>query len=399
MRITTIRTNTKHLLFCLCFFIPFSIFCQTEGTVIVVTNEAAEIFLDGDNLGKVAANEAKKVAATEGEHFIQAKKSNGVVIDETIVFESGKQKVVKLKFDIEEEKVEDTGPAPLYVVDAKLYLTGQLDQLVTEESSFEIQYYAFDAGDEALINMKILDGKGDANIEIRSYSSGGIIFTEKNFRDMVEKKVRFPEKGIYKFYLWTNHVLDRTAHFKMQRIPASTSSPTFSTAVKMRRDTIYHDILNTNIKVYGTNNQSYANKTSVKINLPKETLYWVYWIGVGQESRQEMETLSSKLSNGKVKNPIAAYGLRAIPSLPQHSSSATVNYRFMDNINTQAFKTSKEYKYFTFKQGNNITTDYALAKVISEEMNIGFSNMSNTTHDVTLRVGAFSIQKRYYMKN
>lgn len=383
----------KHLLLCLFIIITFRLLSQTEGTIILVTNAAAEIFMDGDNLGAVTANEAKKIVAAEGEHFIQAK-SNGITVDETVAFEAGKQKVVKLNFETEEKKNADVNASSLYVADMKLYLPGGL----TSESSYDVQYYAFDTGDEIVIDMKILDGKGNANLIIKSYPNGSVVFSEKDFREMTQKKVRIPEKGIYKFLFYTDHVFDRNAHVKIKRIPSSESSPTFSTVVKMKKDTIYHDVLNTNVKVYGKNNPEYNNKTSVKINLPENTSYWVYWIGVGQESSKKMEALSSELSGSKVSNPIAAYGLRSIPSLPQYSSSATVNYRFFDNLNIKSFKANAEYKYLVFKQGSNVTADFALIKTIPSELNFGFWNISNTTHDVNVKVGAFVIQRKYYME-
>jgi hypothetical protein len=79
------------------------------------------------------------------------------------------------------------------------------------------------------------------------------------------------------------------------------------------------------------------------------------------------------------------------------NSTATVDYRFTDNINSEFFLSGNpNCKYYTFKEGTNVTTDYAIEKTTVKEVNLCLWNNNRLLgHDVNIRVGAFIVKASY----
>jgi hypothetical protein len=113
-----------------------------------------------------------------------------------------------------------------------------------------------------------------------------------------------------------------------------------------------------------------------------------------------MKGFADKLSKGAAGlavNPIYALGFGLIGSLPMFNSTATVDYRFADNMNSEMFYNGNpNYRYYTFKEGKNITTDYTIARTVSNELNLCLWNNSQLMgHDVNIKIGAFIVTPTY----
>ena len=195
----------------------------------------------------------------------------------------------------------------------------------------------------------------------------------------------------------------KTAKLIIDRIPSANSDPNFKTTVKTVFDTINEEVLKTNTRVFSTTNISHNNRTSIAINLPKGTTYWAYWIGVGQESQNQMKDFVSTLS-GSAKyfslNPVVLLGMKIIPALPMLNTPETVSYSFMDSKNAQAFVNNQAYSYYKFKHADNITTDYSIISGIFTDLVLSLENKSTTTgHDVEIRVVAFKVLSKLVLED
>jgi hypothetical protein len=357
-------------------------------------NTDSKIFVDGFEHSTIKANEALKLTLDEGEHIIQAKNEKET-LSKTISCTDSKQKVLTFEFGQIEPAPTVSNTELITVTKSEIQLPGSL----TTKTPYTNKFYAFEKGDEISFDIKVLNKKGTLNIYFYSYPDNSLVFSKQSEQEVTNEKIIIPKRGVYRFAFATNHVFDRSAYFAVYRKPASDDAISFKTSVKIQYDTSYQEVLNSQVRVYSRRNMYNSNTTIVKVPLPENTTYWVYWIGVGQESMDKMKEFSAKLSKGAAglaANPIYALGLGLISALPMFNSTATINYRFMDNINANNFNTNIPYSCYTFKEGNNITTDYTVTQLAPKEVNLCLWNTNAYLgHDVKIQVGAFTVRQKY----
>lgn len=387
-------------LFLILIFLTLSLIssAQTKTPLLILSNIDGKLMVDGEEKSFIKKNEPYKINVDEGEHILQLIGSVET-ITEIIECVGNKQRVIKLNF-VEDIKINEaiTNNDEIIVSNASVSLPGA----ISDSPSRINKYFTFNKGDEVKFSFDLLNKKGSVNFYFYSYPDDQLIFSRENIQDLDEQTVLINKKGVYRFVFSTNHIFDRDCMFLVKRIPRENSEPNFKTNVVLKWDTTYHEVLDTKVRVYSSTNLYNPNKTVVKVNLPEGTTSWVYWIGVGQESMTQMKNFVSEFSKGAAgltANPLYAFGIGLIGELPMFKSSATLNYNFADNANSALFLNNPEnYQYYvyTFKKGNNVTTDYSIISTIQEELNICFWNMNSFTgHDVQIKVGAFKVTGEY----
>ncbi len=406
----------KKILFISFFLLSGIVQGQNKGTILIITNNDATIVVDGDEIGKTTANTPSKFEITEGEHYFQAKSLiNGKVVEEDKILEiiSDQQKVIKFEFEqtnnIEQSHSENLTPDEIIVADLNFYAP------VLED---EIYYYAFAPGDEIVVNIEITEKRGNLNLEISEYPNI-VKYTANNFREKNDIKIKVNKKSIYCFSVSATALIMKDCKMTIKRIPKSQETHDFNTNVRLKeqidtlysyqniqilanRDTTYQELINRKFRVYSQTNLDNVNKAFVDIKIPEDTQYWIYWLGVDQESVQEMKQLAESISelSSFAPNPIAAFGLGLITELPMINTTATINYQFLDLDNKNAFMYSNNYSYFTFKEGNNVTSDYAKIEMKNTPNNgnlyMSFWNESDFSgRDITVQVGVFKFKDTY----
>jgi hypothetical protein len=391
----TLNQNTVHYLMRKFFLVAFLLstsfysFSQIKDTaILIIPCKTGELVIDGVSKGKIEAEDVHRVTLGYGDHYIQLKTEN-VKINSTVKIDN------TLSSNILKLGCEVANTNSIRLVDKQISLSGSL--LNNDEDN----YFALDEGDELKIQSSVLNKKGSANISIIEYDNGMEIYKKSSFTVIQNETVRIPKRSIYKIVLNTDALFGKDARLIVERVPSKNSKPDFKTTVHYVLDTIATEVLNTTNRVYSTSNVDHSNKTSIRINLPATTTYWAYWIGVGQESKDKMKGFISTLSNvGEIlgANPLFLFGMKLIPSLPMLNTTSTINYKFMDAINAQLFQNNMNYSYYTFKYGNNISTDYSLVNQVTKDLTLSLWNENTMTgQDVEVRVMAFSVKKRLEM--
>jgi hypothetical protein len=248
-----------------------------------------------------------------------------------------------------------------------------------------------------------LNKKGNVTISLTEYSSRREIYKKERVGSVENEKIKIQAKGVYYFTLYTDALFGKSAKLTVDRIPSPESSPTFNTTVNTVYDTTSIEVLNTNTRVYSTTNPEHSNKTAISINLPKNTTYWTYWIGVGQEAKDIMKNFVSTLSQAGSffsLNPLVLFGMNLIPNLPMLNTPSTINYKFTDAKNGQLFTLGQAYTYYTFKHADNITVDYSLVKGNFSDLVLAMSNESTITgQNVEVRVVAFTVRSKLELQD
>jgi hypothetical protein len=369
---------------------------QIKTNVLIISSKEGKLLVDGNERSWLNPNETTKLTLDEGDHIIQVKTANEMST-QTITCNDGKQKVVNFDFS-SGSNIQPTANSEtdaLTVADIQLNLPSSLSN-----APFLRKFYAFDEGDAVTFDFDILNKNGTINIYFYSYPDNALIYSKEKTNAVSKELIKIPKRGVYYFSFSTNHIINRSAHFVVKRQSGPSVNKNFKTAVRIKYDTTYQEVLNSQVRVYSTGNFGHTNRTTVRINLPARTTYWVYWIGVGQESMDRMKSFADKLSRGAsglATDPISALGFRLISSLPMFNSTATVDYRFADNPNSEMFSSGAgNYQYYNFKEGKNITTDYSIERTVSKEMNLClWNNNPLLGHDVSVKVGAFLVTASY----
>lgn len=364
----------------------------SEIEVVIVTCKAGILLLDGVSLGAIDADDAVKQRLSVGEHYLQLK-TNDEKINHTFTADPAKKEIIKIGCG---QSLPSSGDnKAIRVIDKEVALSGMLSDDV------EQNIVGFDTDDIINLNCAILNKKGKATLSLREYETGREIFRREDFNKIEAEKIKIPAKGIYYFNLYTDALLGKTVRLTIDRIPAANGNPNFNTAVRNEYDTSFEEVLNTEVWVYSRTNLTHPNKTTVSINLPTGTQYWAYWLGVGQEAQQNMKAFTSTINAAGrylTTNPVALLGMRLLTNLPMLQAPETVNYYFMSSENAALFKADMAFKYYTFKYGSHVTTDYAIAKNNISNLVLAMENDNVATgYNVTLKVVAFKVKHRYIL--
>lgn len=377
----------KFLLFLLIanLFISHELLAQVN--VVIVPCKPGTLIIDGTPIKQVEEDDAVRQTLSFGEHYLQLK-GISEKINLTVKIDKDFKEVIKLGCATQMQSI-------IHLINKEVDLAGAFS------SSTDQNLITLDQDDTLSLSCSILNKKGDATISITDYTSGRVIYQKMNFNKIDNEKISIPGKGIYNVNLYTDALFGKTAKLVIDRIPSPKSNSNFKTQAKQIYDTTAVEVLHTYIRVYSTTNLDHINRTAIKINLPQNTSYWTYWIGVDQEAQQKMKDFINDITKvGKyfTTNPLTLFGLKLIPSLPMMNAPATINYQFMDSKNSQAFLNRNPYRYFNFKYGTNITTDYSLVNVKAPDLVLGFSNESTMNgRNVEVRVVAFIIKAKIVM--
>ncbi len=188
---------------------------------------------------------------------------------------------------------------------------------ITGEQRF---FYAFDQGDNIIINISLLKGKDLKEFEVIAYPHSSQ-YKGLKIKGIQNKEIRVISRGIYEFRILAGG--SKTIQFTIQRQPSHDSKTAFDTNVKWRTvtdtirknysekitlsydtawvnkqrkiikriDTIFSTLSDRQERIAPYTTFSGDNSTIVHFRLPKnkiETLAetkvisWAYWIGVGQ---------------------------------------------------------------------------------------------------------------------
>lgn len=241
-----------------------------------------------------------------------------------------------------------------------------IEPIVVSEQSLQINgeqrfFFAFETGDEILLELSMLKGKAIKEFEVLVYK-GGTRFQALHVDALHQKKIRVPERAIYEFRLKSGGA--KKVHFKVERIPYSNARADFDTYVEWRTivdtirrnysekittvyDTSYVtkyrrvlqkinlelvELVNQEERVHSRTNLTNDNINQRSFNLPlsirenlleQKVLGWAYWIGVGQEgmenyNKELKKFLQTAATKVLAKNMLAglALGLYAVTVNP-----------------------------------------------------------------------------------
>ena len=296
--------------------------------------------------------------------------------------------------------------------------------LKIDEHGEEVFYYGFAAGDELVFSFKMVKGSSLSELEISELPSS-IKFMDYKVKKIENQKLHILRTGVYKFRLTNSENSARICKIKIQRIPANTTTLDFNSSVYwrtiqdttyvptqekflMKRDTTAQTLVERVTKISSSNIiTGNSDKDLIDFTLPKGTVSWSYYIGVGSEGQKAFAKAKSGFLNSAASTAsripgygtmaaLALYGINAF-SLIQGEDN--VKFWFIgDETNASLFKFGKEFK--SFKQGDVLNDAAQMKKPLTGKIYLGLLNDNLIESiNVTISVTAVVVTERNSIQN
>ena len=237
----------------------------------------------------------------------------------------------------------------------------------------EVFYYGFAEGDLLIFNFEEVNGKELKEIEIVELPSSSK-FMDYKTKKIENKTLNITRTGIYKFRFSNSAISGRICKFKIQRVPASETTKAFNTSVYwktiydttytteqekylIKTDTTFSDFYSSNPQISSTNALNGNNNYQViDFVLPDNTVSWSFYIGTGQEGKEEyeksresfMHNTASTVSKIPGYGAMAALALTGVSYFGKVQGADNVKYWFLSDANSvalfQSGQTFQQYK-------------------------------------------------------
>ncbi len=286
-------------------------------------------------------------------------------------------------------------------------------------------FYGFESGDKVLINFEMASG---AEIKLFTvYEVRGNVIFQKFKTSAINTQLTLNHKQVLGFVINHSGFIGKVYRVHIQRIPAKAEAKMFNTSVVMRPsydtvfsvsqakvfagyDTIFDPILNQKTRVHSlTSINLQPNRVVIPINLPPNTDFYTFWIGVGdegQKSYNEAAKMASKSLTGVAGflpgyGPLIAYAVNGALALSIHNQGDNVLYWITtEKEDAEKFMADKEEFKF-FKSGNIVQE---LGKVNSPNKNKNYYLCLKNDNirdgiDVDIKIIAVSITPKYITKD
>ncbi len=339
---------------------------QNETTILVIPNLDSKILVDGIEKGQAKAGSALRIISEAGEHYVEAQSSNGLTKGEVIQLEAGKQKILKLEFEMTPQIISQE---IIPVADINFEIPGFMEAISDdpEESyPYPIFYYAFEKGDEITLNISMSNKKGTNVIEMSTYPDGVVRYTNNSFVELKDMKVKVPQRGIYKFKFATNHIFPRNCFLKVSRTPASIEAINFNTKVTLKRILTPVSIHEPQeLYINSATNLTGKTRILIPVKLPPNTIEWFYRFSASR-SKEDIANvrqnfgLLGELTNLALNLTGVGAAITSI-AVERLSQPPGVNYCdifFIEHKYIQAFeaKQDDQWKYFTEGSRKNLSS-------------------------------------------
>jgi len=291
-------------------------------------------------------------------------------------------------------------------------------------NSEEVFYYGFAAGDQLVFSFKEVHNWALEELEISELPSSAK-FMDYKVRKIENKTLHVLRTGIYKFRLVNPANSARICRIKIQRIPAGINTQDFNSSVYwhtvqdttyvptqnnyvMKRDTAAQTLVERITKIASSNIiNGNSNKDLIDFTLPRGTVSWSYYIGVGTEGQKAFTKAKTGFLNSaaSLSSHIPGYGSMAALALYGFNAFSMIqgedNVKFWfigDETNASLFRFGKKFR--SFRQGDVLNDAAQIKKPLSGKIFLGLLNDNLIEPiNVTVSVTAIVVTEQNSIRN
>ncbi|ADQ80937.1 hypothetical protein Palpr_2808 [Paludibacter propionicigenes WB4] len=290
--------------------------------------------------------------------------------------------------------------------------------------SEEVFYYGFEAGDDLVFTFNKVSGPALEELQIIELPSS-TKFMDYKVKKIKAKTLHISRTGIYRFRLTNPANAVSICKIKIQRIPSVMGRQDFNTSVYwrtvqdttyvpsaektlIRKDTVAQTLMERTTKIpvksyiYGT-----SGRELIDFSLPKGTVSWSYYIGVGTKGQKAFSTAKSGFLNSAaaVASTISGYGSMAALALYGVNTFTAIqgedNVKFWfigDESNANTFRLGKAFR--GFKQGDVLNDAAQMKRPLDGKIYLGLQNDNLLQPiNVTVSVTAIVVTEQNAVRN
>lgn len=286
------------------------------------------------------------------------------------------------------------------------------DQTIKLSSLGEEYFYlGFHEGDLVQLDFEELRNKGLKEIEVKDYYTGRSIYSNYESKRIEKKQISIPATGIYQFRFYNASLGKRIGKISISRIPSEGNEKFNSTVywktvydtTRISQNEKYLKSIDTSIvnltkkvvKVNSKTNQN-GNRQYIHFTLPKNTVKWSYYIGVGQEGQMALEQATKTLArNAKPLlndpsgyGPLAALALNGASYITQLQRGEDVEYYLVNAENLNLLR--NQQSFHSINKGKIINDFSSYSRNSNEVLYFYFIN-DNAITGVTVNVDITAI--------
>lgn len=417
------QSSKSVFLLALLLSIPFLSFAQSETVLIIIPNQNAGIILDGLHRGTAKANSAFRITTQSGEHYIEAEAIVGgtsINKGEIVILDPGQQKILKLEFESTSSSLLSTSAENISVAELNFALPGTVGVIAWQAEHdgqsypYPEFYYAFEEGDEILLNLSMSNAKGTNVISVSTYPDGVEQYSNRAFTELKDFIIRVPKRSIYRFTFATNHAFQRNAFLRVTRKPKSMETAGFNTKVTYVRNLIPYSVNEPQYNFINSgSNASLLGGTSrvlVPVKLPSNTVEWFYRFSASRSSKDienvkknfgllgEVTTLLFNLSGVG-----AAMTTLAVESLAKPPGADYCHIYLIEQQHIQLFKSKLDTDWTYYPEGSRLNFKSGNVKVTSLTAGTYYLGIINPDPmngvNTAVEVVAITAKDEYVMNN
>ncbi|HEY4650758.1 MAG TPA: hypothetical protein VIG72_05055, partial [Pontibacter sp.] len=172
----------------------------------------------------------------------------------------------------------------------------------------QVLYYGFQKGDVVLLQVEPEKSGQTINLEVQEYTSGAVVFNAQQLKRIKDLKLAVPQKLIYRFIVSGSSDKAIPARFSIKRLPgkeetrhfnsnitwktiADTTWATTTEKVLVKGELTPVTLTDKTFRVASMANLN-PSRIAVPFKLPENTVHWVYWVGVGQQSVEDLKNMT-----------------------------------------------------------------------------------------------------------
>lgn len=262
---------------------------QRKANLLIVTDSACRLWVNGQEEGRLAADESLRLSLREGEHMVVARNEETQEEKrERVVVRAEEQKLLTLQF---RPQLLD----PVAIAD----LTLTIPKVLERQRSGPDLYYSLAANDQLLVNISPLSSGGSQSLQLVSYPQGSVLYAADGLTTVKDQRIRIPQTGIYRLVLSTTYNQDRRVRLQLSRIPGDASTNAHDTRVFKR--VIYEAVSVESPGLHWLNSLSNAyirggsDRIVLPVSLPDNTVEWYYTVSASRDREsisQNLRTIS-----------------------------------------------------------------------------------------------------------
>ena len=392
----------RTLLLTYSFFYVFNsvLLAQETGTVLIISDFSAHLMIDGEDKGAIDANKPQKFELQKGEHYIQLFHSSlGTEKSSIIEIESGKQIVHKVELLINPEMLKDHSQI---VVDGQLSIPGLMDENAAQGTTV---YYGFEKGDEITLDFDLVNNNGKCAISIFTYPNNNIKYSNSDFQNLKQIKIKVVERGIYGFTFTTFSLLNRTGQIKIKRKAESEATKEFNTEVVLEQvftPVPIQENINFVVDPGFTASINGKSRVILPITLPENTVKWFYKFAAFRNNEDLDKVKGTMNLLGELTKLIdntgtLAFGIDLLSSPP---GTDKADVFLLDADNFQKFRNKQDEIANYFAQGTMENLNSGNVEIdccTSGNWYLGLRNPS-TFYEINIAIEVVAITSHYELR-